>query len=256
MTEPETCITQSRASLDITVEFSLQGDLTPPLVFLNGFRMPKSSWGKLIGLLPATRQTLLYNRAGVGLTPKAKAAQTAQQVITDLRCLLDQLQLQPPYILVAHSLGGIFANYFVRQYPQEIAGMILLEASHPEEIIAQRQFSPPALLNWINNAVKSIEKIGNPYKYSEDEVIDESLIQITHAGSFPEIPVCVISGTQKLPLVPVASFELHCKYQRELLQLSPLTEYHSLENSGHFPQLSEPETVAAIISQWLETIKG
>ena len=134
--------------------------------------------------------------------------------------------------------------------------MILVEASHPEEIIAQRQFSPPAWLSWINNTVKSIEKIGNPYKYSEDDVIDESLIQIIHAGSFPEIPVCIISGTQKLPLVPVASFELHCKYQRELLQLSRLTEYHSLENSGHFPQLSEPETVAAIISQWLETIKG
>lgn len=256
MIKPETFAVQPQVSSHIPAEFSLQGDLTPPLIFLNGFRMPKSSWDKLIGLLPVNRQLLLYNRAGVGLTPKATTAQTAQQVITDLHSLLDQLQLQPPFILVAHSLGGIFANYFSRQYPQETAGVILLEASHPEEIVAQRQFSPPALLNWINNAVKSLEKMGDPFKYSEDEMIDESLMQIAHAGSFPEIPVCIISGTQKLPLVPAASFELHCKYQQEFLRLSPLAEYHPLGNSGHFPQISEPEAVAAIINQWLETIKG
>ncbi len=256
MTTPEAYIAPPKIPSVISVEFSLHGEGKLPLVFLNGFRMPKSSWDKLIGLLPANRQMFLYNRAGVGLTLKAIAAQTAQHVVSDLRRLLDQLNIKPPYILVAHSLGGIFANYFARQYPQEIAGVILLEASHPEEIIAQRQFSPPALLNWINNTVKSIEKIGNPYKYSEDEVIDESLLQITNAGSFPDIPVCIISGTQKLPLVPAASFELHCKYQHALLQLSPLAEYHPLENSGHFPQLSDPDAVAAIINHWLETING
>lgn len=256
MTKPETCVVSPQTSPDISVEFSLLDGLKPPLVFLNGFRMPKSSWDKLVGLLPANRQMLLYNRAGVGRTPKATAVQTAQQVVSDLHNVLDQLNIKPPYILVAHSLGGIFANYFARQYPQEIAGVILLEASHPEEVIAQRQFSPPALLNWINNAIKSLEKMGNPYKYSEDEVIDESLAQIANAGSFPEIPMCIISGAQKLPLVPAASFELHCKYQRELLRLSPLAEYHPLEKSGHFPQLSEPEAVAALINQWLETIKG
>lgn len=256
MTTPETYIAPAKIPPATSVEFSLRGDEKLPLVFLNGFRMPKSSWDKLTGLLSANRQMLLYNRAGVGFTPKAATAQTAQQVVSDLRRLLNQLNIKPPYILVAHSLGGIFANYFSRQYPQEIAGVIFLEASHPEEIIAQRQFAPPALLNWINNTVKSIEKIGNPFKYSEDEVIDESLVQITHAGSFPSIPVCIISGTQKLPLVPAASFELHCKYQQALMQLSPLAEYHPLENSGHFPQLSEPDAVAAIINHWLETIKG
>ncbi|PUA28308.1 MAG: hypothetical protein B0W54_17720 [Cellvibrio sp. 79] len=256
MTQPEAHTTQSRIPPAASVEFSVQGEGKLPLVFLNGFRMPKSSWHKLIGLLPANRCMLLYNRAGVGHTPKATVAQTAQQVVNDLRNLLDQLNIKPPYIVVAHSLGGIFANYFARRYPQEIAGIIFLDASHPEEIIAQRQFSPPALLNWINNAIKSLEKMGNPFKYSEDEMIDESLVQITNAGSFPEIPICIISGTQKLPLVPAASFELHCKYQQELLRLSPLAEYHPLEKSGHFPQISEPEALAAIINQWLKTLKG
>lgn len=256
MTKPEFCLVQPTIPPDIPVEFTLQGDVKPPLIFLNGFRVPKSSWDSLIGLLPTNRQMLLYNRAGVGLTPKAETAQTAQQVIDDLRCLLDQLTLKPPYILVAHSLGGFFANYFARQFSQEIAGAILIEASHPAEIIAQRQFPPPALLNWINEAIKSLEKIGNPYKYSEDEMIDESLRQIAAVGSFPAIPLCIISGTKKLPLVPEASFELHCRYQQELLQLSPIAEYHPLDNSGHFPQFSEPERVADIINQWLEALKG
>lgn len=255
MTKPESCLVQPVIP-DTSVEFTLQGDVQPPLIFLSGFRMPKSSWDKLIGLLPASRQMLLYNRAGVGLTPKANVEQTAQQVIGDLRYLLGQLKLKPPYILVAHSLGGIFANYFARQFPQEIMGAVLVEASHPAEIIAQRQYPPPALLNWINNAVKKLEKVGNPYKYSEDEIMDESLAQIAGAAPFPHIPLCIISGTKKLPLVPAVSFELHCRYQQEFLQLSSLAEYHSLERSGHFPQLSEPEMVADIINRWLETQKG
>jgi pimeloyl-ACP methyl ester carboxylesterase len=256
MTNPEARTASPKNSPEIPVEFLLRGEVTPPFIFLNGFRMPLSSWGKLMDLLPTERQMFFYNRAGVGRSPKANNVQTAAQVVDDLRALLGQLRLKPPYIVVAHSLGGVFANYFARQYPQEVAGMILVEASHPDEIIAQRQFRPPALLHWLNNAIKAGEKIGNPYKYSEDEAIDASLLQIAAAGEFPDIPLCIISGAQKLPLVPRASFDLHCRFQQAFLQLSPQAEHHTLRYSGHFPQLSEPEGLAAIINSWLKAIEA
>ncbi len=229
------------------LHFMQSGDGGEVVVFLNGFRMPYSSWEKVYPRISEHHRVLLYNRRGVGRSEKAVSDQTGMTVIEDLRHLLKQRALQPPYLLVCHSLGGLYANLYARLHPSEVMGVVFVDASHPDEIPVQRSIKPPRVVNGLNNLIKWIEKRFDPYRYSEDDVIQETLRQIHQAPPFPGLPIRVLSGMVRMPLVPQQAFAIHQDYQRALLDLSPLSERVECINSGHFPQISEPECVVSAI---------
>jgi pimeloyl-ACP methyl ester carboxylesterase len=217
------------------------------ILFLNGFRMKMNSWDTIFPDIETLGNVLLYNRLGVGASSKAQEDQDGKRVVEDLRDLVQHLQLNPPYVLVAHSLGGIFANLFARMCPDEIKAVIFVESSNPLEIIEQKKFKPPVILDLLNSALQKIEKTFDPYTFSEDEVIEQSLFQIEQAPSFPNIHLSVISGMQKMPFVPKKSFEIHVKYQYRLLDLSKHSRHYLAHKSGHFPQITEPEIIVDAI---------
>ncbi|MET0091296.1 MAG: alpha/beta hydrolase [Candidatus Thiodiazotropha sp.] len=229
------------------LEFFQSGDGGEVVVFLNGFRMPFSSWERVYPRISEHHRVLLYNRRGVGRSEKAAADQTGETVVEDLRQLLKQRALQGPCLLVGHSLGGLFANLYARLHPADVLGVVFVDAAHPDEISIQQSIKPPRVVNGLNNLIKWIEKRFDPYRYSEDEVIQETLRQIHLAAPFPALPVTVVSGMARMPLVPQQAFEIHQDYQRALLDLSPMSERVECLKSGHFPQISEPECVVSAI---------
>jgi pimeloyl-ACP methyl ester carboxylesterase len=181
--------------------------------------------------------------------------QTGTTVVETLRSLLKIVGLPSPYVLVCHSLGGIFANLYARMYPEEVSGIVLVEAAHPDEPKKQKEIQKNNLVMAINNGLKSIERIFDQYKYSEEENIDETINQVNNAGSFPQIPLAVVSGTKKMPFVPENNFGVHLQFQKELLSFSSNSKHYTAEESGHFPQLTEPEIVIAAIKDVVELAK-
>jgi pimeloyl-ACP methyl ester carboxylesterase len=173
-----------------------------------------------------------------------------------MRSFFLNLGLKPPYLLVAHSLGGIFANLYARVYPDKVSGVVFVDSPHPSEIIEQKTINPPIILSIINNSLKAVEKLFDKFKYSEDEYIEETINQIESAGPFPDIPIGVVSGTKKMPFVPKQAFEIHQQYQSKMLNLSSKSTYFICNESGHFPQIIEPEKVIAAIQNTLNAIKS
>ncbi len=235
-------------------EYNLTGVSKSTVVFLNGFRMPLENWDQVYSAFVAENQVLLFNRLGVGNSSKAQVAQDGNQVIANLRGLLNALKLTPPYVLVGHSLGGLFAQLYTQQFPQEVTGLVLVDAPHLEEIMLQKQHKPPFLLEFFNESLKKFEKLKDPFKYSEDESIQHTVMQL-QSHPFPAIPVAVISGMQKMPFVPNAAFDLHQRYQIENLKLSLLSTHYQCLTSGHFPQITEPKKVIQAILETIEQSK-
>ena len=235
-------------------EFKLIGSGEKNIVFVNGFRMKFDSWNKVYPKISEDYRVLLFNRHGVGKSSKAEIKQTGIAVVEDIHKFLSKLEIQPPYIFVAHSLGGIFANLYARTYPNEVSGMVFVDAPHPLEVEEQNKFKPPSVVRAINDGIKSIEKLFDRLKYSEDECIDETISQLLNTAPFPNIPIAVVSGTKKMPFVPEKAFEIHQRYQLKLLDLSKHSKHYFCGGSGHFPQVTEPEiVVSAIIGTANET---
>lgn len=215
----------------------------PNIIFFNGFRMPLDSWENIVPNVVGIGRVVGYNRLGVGKSSKALTEQNASVVVDDFRSFANAIDVRPPYLIVAHSLGGLYANYYARKYPNEIAAIVFVESPHPDEIIEQKQIKAPAALTGINEGLKYFEKKFDKFKYSEDEVVLDSIEQIKGIQNFPSVPVTIITGTQKLPFVPQENFDVHLKYQKKLVALSPQNVQVLAEKSGHFPQITEAELV-------------
>jgi len=75
-----------------------------------------------------------YDRAGYGWSDPSPHPRTATQMANELHQLLVNAKIDPPYILVGHSLGGLTVRVFASQYPDEVAGMILVDAGHEDQL--------------------------------------------------------------------------------------------------------------------------
>jgi pimeloyl-ACP methyl ester carboxylesterase len=75
----------------------------------------------------------VYDRAGRGWSEAAGTSQDGVQVATDLHTLLERAGESGPYVLAGHSAGGIYVLNFAHLYPQQVAGVVLLDSMHPEQ---------------------------------------------------------------------------------------------------------------------------
>lgn len=74
-----------------------------------------------------------YDRAGLGWSERGPNPRTADSFVSELHMLLQAAGVEPPYVLVGHSKGGLFVRLYARQYPDEVAGMVLVDASHEQQ---------------------------------------------------------------------------------------------------------------------------
>ena len=75
-------------------------------------------------------RTLAYNRAGYLGSEPAAGRRDSATIVAELREELKNHGIKPPYVLVGHSLGGLYMQYFARNFPDEIEGLVLVDSTH------------------------------------------------------------------------------------------------------------------------------
>ncbi len=228
-----------------TLEFLLRpraGETT--IVLINGAGVGLKGWSALFPAIEALGTVFAWNRFGVGGSDRPRLRQDGAAIVAALRELLAAAALAPPYLLVGHSLGGLYANLFARLHPQDVLGCLLLEATHPKDRAVARGHENQ-WLRALGNLLRRPQERFRANVHSELKWIDETAAQIEAAGPFPAIPLTVITGGHAPParLLPPAAVQARRRRQRELARLSPLGRQVIAERSGHFPQLSEPGLV-------------
>jgi pimeloyl-ACP methyl ester carboxylesterase len=103
------------------------GDSSPPVVFEAGIAATSLSWRLVQNEIAKSTQTLSYDRAGLGWSDASRNPRGIWQLVEELRSTLNRCSVPPPRILVAHSFGGLIAVAYALRYPQEIAGMVLVD---------------------------------------------------------------------------------------------------------------------------------
>ena len=79
--------------------------------------------------------SVLYDRLGLGWSDAANLPRSGTQVTDDLRELLRAAAVPGPHVLVGHSLGGLHARLHAKRFPEEVAGLVLLDPTH-EDILS------------------------------------------------------------------------------------------------------------------------
>ena len=232
------------------LQYVVAGEGPPIIVFLNGARIPLDSWFRVLPEAARLGTTFAYDRPGTGGSDPTPGEQSGTTIVATLRSTLEVAGLRPPYVLVGHSLGGLYANLFARTYPDEVAGVVLVDSASPGDIL----HGPPAgaFARVVNATVVILDRVRGQRGTGETEWVKNTLADIEVAPAFPPIPLVVITGGRRMPLVPTAAFRAHVDHQRELVALSPISRQVIAAASGHFPQLDEPAIVIEAIRDLVE----
>jgi len=206
------------------------GTSGPTVVFEAGLGNYSSTWRRVVGPVATFAQAVLYDRPGLGRSlplVRNDSAVTADVVAAQLHALLAAANIRPPYILVGHSLGGLYVQMFARKYPKEVSGVVLLDSSSAD---APRELKTRATLEPGTAA------------YLEEEGVAESNRQVANAGPFPDVPLTVIAATDHGPFFKQWEPTL-MRLQQQLATLSPQATFIVAHGSGHDVQIDRPETV-------------
>ena len=224
-----------------------------------------------------------YDRAGYGWSDMGPLPRTTKRITHELHTLLQNAGIHGPYIMVGHSFGGFTAQYFARYFNHEIAGIVLIDSSHEEQVyrlpengkdvvrrslhqdrsnmvtrsvlhehfpkevaaVAQQLMTRwTALLTWR-------EEMAN-YALSSRELRD------VHDRPILEIPIVVLTrGKRVWPNTPYgdAMETVWKELQDELSSLNGNSTHIIAENSGHVIHLDEPELVVDAIHDVLDFVE-
>ncbi len=109
------------------------GTVGPTVVLEAGIAATSLSWALVQPRIAEFARVVSYDRAGLGWSDASDRACTPSQLSRDLHTALAGGQIPPPYILVAHSFGGLVARRFAADYPELTAGLVLVDPLHPSE---------------------------------------------------------------------------------------------------------------------------
>lgn len=105
----------------------------PLVVFEPGLMFWSRFFDPVFQKLRSTARVFAYDRAGYGWSQPSKNPRTPVNIAEDLHALLASSGERPPYLLVGHSMGGIFVREYYRRYPGEVSGMVLLDSAHEKQ---------------------------------------------------------------------------------------------------------------------------
>jgi len=108
------------------------GTGTPTVVFDAGLANWSQIWGLVQPVVARTTRACSYDRAGLGFSDAATRPGTSANIADDLHRLLHAAQIDPPYLLVGHSYGGMNVRLYADLYRDEVAGLVLDDPSHEE----------------------------------------------------------------------------------------------------------------------------
>jgi pimeloyl-ACP methyl ester carboxylesterase len=124
-----------------SLHLSCTGTGSPTVVLEPGSGEMSSNMGWIAPAVAAKTRVCVYDRAGRGWSQPATTPQDGAQIATDLHTLLQRGNVPGPYVLAGHSFGGLYVLAFAARYPDEVAGMVLVDSTAPKA--AGAEAAPP-----------------------------------------------------------------------------------------------------------------
>lgn len=117
---------------DHSLHLSCRGSGDSTVVLEAGGSAMASDLEQISTVVGRDARVCVYDRAGRGWSETAPTSPHGLQIATDLRTLLHRAQIPGPYVLAGHSFGGLYVQMFAAQFPDEVAGMVLIDSTAPD----------------------------------------------------------------------------------------------------------------------------
>jgi pimeloyl-ACP methyl ester carboxylesterase len=221
---------------DRRLSINCEGDATKQtVVLIAGLGRTAEDWNEVQPAVSTFARVYSYDRAGSGASDKTATPQTVAEIVEDLHRLLSAAHEKGPYVLVCHSIAGIYCRRFARIYPADVAGFLFLDSSHEEQMSRLHEINPAGPI-------------------PTGEMTDLFYPSGRKLNWNTNLPLIVVTQGKPGPLIAGLTAEQNAGFarvwrelQEDLSKRSPRGQFRIAENSGHFIQLDEPEIVIKAI---------
>ncbi|MFE8601958.1 alpha/beta fold hydrolase [Archangium violaceum] len=261
------------------------GEGRPTVVLESGSSAMSSAWAWVQPEVAKTTRVCSYDRAGVAWSEPGQEPHDAAHVAGQLHTLLANAGESGPFVLVGHSLGGLFVRVYADRYPGEVAGMVLLDASHPDQTerfpeSVRKQFElgvkmmaiAPVLIHvGLVRATGLFDQLGRglPERASAEAAVfassarhvetahaellawADSTAQVRATRGLGDMPLLVVSAGSAVSPSGAEFLPTFQALQREMVSLSSRGQYRIIPEANHLSLLTDEsqarQTSAAIL---------
>jgi pimeloyl-ACP methyl ester carboxylesterase len=136
------------------------GSGSPTVVLEPGLGGASSDLGWVAPTVARDSRVCVYDRAGRGWSDAAEGPQDAARIAADLHTLLERAQIPGPYVLAGHSFGGLYVQTFAANYPDQVAGLVLLDSTAPKPGPAQTRTESYDVLGRMSAVFSAVAHLG------------------------------------------------------------------------------------------------
>jgi pimeloyl-ACP methyl ester carboxylesterase len=255
------------------------GEGTPPVVICPALGSTADEWADVQCRVARVTSVCVYDRAGLGHSDPPRKHRTAVRMAAELHALLQRASIRPPYLLAGHSMGGLLARAFVAMYPAEVAGLALIDSSHPQQqerlpktdlrnypggmplVAARRRLRPLAIRRLARDLglgkAASVETRRNRRAAAAELLAFRAIRHQTSLvadDDLGELPLVVLTSAELAPNLDDTGVRKRRRFyaswavlQSELAALSTNSVHVIADHGGHQLNGDNPELVAKVV---------
>ena len=255
------------------------GSGSPTVVIESGWGDSSASWGWVQPEVAKTTRVCTYDRAGMGWSEASPEPRTAREYAKELHTLLAKANEPGPYVLVGHSMGGFTVLVYAHDYPDEVSGLVLVDA---QDLPASDGATPPmpapkpgenslpsllariGLVRLLADPLGSVQNLpeGDKQAYTASSVAPrgvqtfaDEVMGMSEGGAQAR----AVTTLGALPLIVLSRGKdqdaKHTASQASLLQLSTNSQQLFADQSGHRIMIEQPEAAIAAIVKMVEQVR-
>jgi pimeloyl-ACP methyl ester carboxylesterase len=224
------------------VEYALIKGGPQVVVFENGLGAPMQSWDRVFPVIGKEATVIAYNRPGYGSSDPSATPRDGAHIVDELRAMLRSQGLMPPYVLVGHSLGGLYMQLYARKYPDEVRGLVLVDSTHPTQMEGAGAFERQS---WWVRSLLFLFLTGE--RQNEFDAMSLTGQEVLSLPTVTDKPVIILSAVDKRDNDVVKQAN---RKRADFVRLYPQGRQQWVE-SGHSIQSDKPEVVIAAIREIL-----
>lgn len=219
------------------------GEGSPVVVLDSGAGDTSATWDWVVPVLKDETRVCVYDRAGLGKSGGGPGPRSAERISNELHNLLRRAGVLPPYVLAGHSAGGLNIRVYAARFPDEVVGLVLVDATQEDFPKMEAAILTPAELEKTRTAIANAP----PTVREEIEAIPLSVQELQRAGPQPDVPIAIITALHEMESEKFRKAWM--ELQDRLAATYPTASRTVATKSGHYVPFDQPELVA-------DTIRG
>jgi len=273
-----------------------RGSGSPTVVFESGLDSIGSlSWASVHDSVAAVTRACAYDRAGIMWSDPKRTPQSAAAIADDLQAALRAAGEAGPLVLVGHSLGGPYIMTYTRKYPDQVAGLVFVDASHPDQLqrLAAVGVPPPPLpavlklvsaLSWtglvrlipveaphhaderVQEIVRACASTSFDAALAEGYALPQSLAAGGELRDLGNRPLVVLTAMAPLPQAALRALNLSASTGRRFREVwkmlqddeaswSTRSRHELFPEAGHYIQFDRPDAVIEAVTEVVNRVR-